>query len=203
MFTENLETMKETKITPDNVLVRQYIAGNDAAIETLIKRHKEKIFTSILIFTKDRYLAEDLFQNLWIKTIKKLKAGKYNEEGKFLPWMMRMSYNACVDSYRKGKRKPKNIPIEGFDFNLTEIITDGNLTPEKALLQEERDKKVRDLINELPDNQKEVILLRHYYDFKFKDIAELTGVSINTALGRMRYTLINLRKIIEEKNIQL
>lgn len=188
-------------IKTDRELVKEYIAGSELALERLITRHKEKVFTSILIFTKDKYLAEDLFQDTFIKVINKLKAGKYKEEGKFLPWVMRMSYNICIDHYRKTKRKPKITNPDGFD--IFDILPMSEESPEELMMGNQSRDKVRRLLDELPEEQKEVVLLRHYYDFSFKEIAELTGVSINTALGRMRYSLINLRKLIEEKQIQL
>jgi RNA polymerase sigma factor (sigma-70 family) len=188
-------------IKTDQELVREYLAGSELALEGLISRHKEKVFTSIIIFTKDRYLAEDLFQDTFIKVINKLKAGKYKEEGKFLPWVMRISYNICIDYYRKTKRSPKVTTTEGFD--IFDILPLAQESPEQMMMGDQSKEKVRKLLDELTEEQKEVVLLRHYYDFSFKEIAELTGVSINTALGRMRYSLINLRKIIEEKQIQL
>tara|TARA_B110000444_G_C18588647_1_gene477408 strand:- start:92 stop:667 length:576 start_codon:yes stop_codon:yes gene_type:complete len=189
------------KIKTDKDLVREYLTGSENALEHLITRHKEKVFTSIIIFTKDRYLAEDLFQDTFIKVINKLKAGKYKEEGKFLPWVMRISYNICIDHYRKTKRSPKVVNTEGFD--IFDILPLSQESPEQLMMGNQSKDKVRKLLEELPEEQKEVVLLRHYYDFSFKEIAELTGVSINTALGRMRYSLINLRKVIEEKQIQL
>ena len=189
------------KIKTDQELVREYLTGSENALEHLITRHKEKVCTSIIIFTKDRYLAEDLFQDTFIKVINKLKAGKYKEEGKFLPWVMRISYNICIDHYRKTKRSPKVVNTEGFD--IFDILPLSQESPEQLMMGNQSKDKVRKLLEELPEEQKEVVLLRHYYDFSFKEIAELTGVSINTALGRMRYSLINLRKVIEEKQIQL
>jgi RNA polymerase sigma factor (sigma-70 family) len=188
-------------IKTDQELIRDYLAGSERALEGLITRHKEKVFTSIIIFTKDRFLAEDLFQDTFIKVINKLKAGKYKEEGKFLPWVMRISYNICIDYYRKTKRSPKVTNTDGFD--IFDILPLSEESPEQLMMGNQSRDKVRKLLDELPEEQKEVVLLRHYYDFSFKEIAELTGVSINTALGRMRYSLINLRKIIEEKQIQL
>ncbi len=189
-----------TKIS-DKVLIKEYLAGSNKALEQLITKHKDKIFTSILIFTKDKYLAEDLFQDTFIKVIDKLKAGKYREEGKFLPWVMRISHNMCIDYYRKSKRKPTVSASE--DFNILDILPLNQESPEETIIDKQANTKVRALLNELSEEQREVVLLRHYYDFSFKEIAELTGVSINTALGRMRYSLINLRKVIEDKKIQL
>ena len=190
-----------TQIKKDKELVRAYLAGNNSALEQLINRHKEKVFTSIYMFTKDQYLAEDLFQDTFIKAIDKLKQGKYKEEGKFLPWIMRMSYNICIDHYRKSKRN-KNITTSE-DFDIFDIIPTTEDNPEDNIIIGQSNDKIRQIVDQLPDEQREVVLLRHYYDFSFKEIAELTGVSINTALGRMRYSLINLRKIIEEQQISL
>lgn len=190
-----------TQIKKDKELVRAYLAGNNSALEQLINRHKEKVFTSIYMFTKDQYLAEDLFQDTFIKAIDKLKQGKYKEEGKFLPWIMRMSYNICIDHYRKSKRN-KNITTSE-DFDIFDIIPSNEDNPEDNIIIGQSNDKIRQVVDQLPDEQREVVLLRHYYDFSFKEIAELTGVSINTALGRMRYSLINLRKIIEEQKISL
>ncbi|MCB0540795.1 MAG: sigma-70 family RNA polymerase sigma factor [Chitinophagales bacterium] len=184
----------------DKELVRNYLNGDESALQTLIIKHKEKVFTSILMFTKDKYLAEDLFQDTFIKVIDKLKAGKYKEEGKFLPWVMRMAYNICIDHYRKSKRKPKLTNADGFD--IFDILPLADSSPEDVMMDGQSKNRVRRLLDELPEEQKEVVLLRHYYDFSFKEISELTGVSINTALGRMRYSLINLRKIVAEKQIQ-
>ncbi|MGB1247957.1 MAG: RNA polymerase sigma factor [Chitinophagales bacterium] len=185
----------------DQVLVNEFLAGKEQALEQLITRHKEKVYTSIYMFTRDTYLAEDLFQDTFIKAIDKLRQGKYKEEGKFLPWIMRMAYNICIDNYRKSKRAPKIANSEGFDiFNILPFQEE---SPEDMMITNQSKSKVRKLLDELPEEQKEVVLLRHYYDFSFKEIAELTGVSINTALGRMRYALINLRKVVTEKQISL
>lgn len=189
------------QIKTDQELVKNYLSGNDAALEQLINRHKDKVYTSILMFTKDQYLAEDLFQDTFIKAIDKLRAGKYTEEGKFLPWIMRMAYNICIDHYRKTKRAPKVATSDGFD--IFDILPFHEESPEQAMILNQSKSKVRQLLDELPEEQREVVLLRHYYDFSFKEISELTGVSINTALGRMRYSLINLRKIIEERKISI
>jgi RNA polymerase sigma factor (sigma-70 family) len=187
-------------IKTDETLVKEYVAGNALALEELIRRHKSKVFTSIAIFTKDKYLAEDLFQDTFIKVIDKLKAGKYTEEGKFKPWVMRIAYNICVDNYRKTKRTPRSISAE--DFDIFDILPMQE-SPEDMLIENQSKTKVRKLLDELPADQREVVLLRHYYDFSFKEIAELCDISINTALGRMRYALINLRKVVTDKQIQL
>lgn len=189
-------------IKTDEVLVKDYLAGNSLALETLINRHREKVFTSILIFTKDKYLAEDLFQDTFIKVIDKLKAGKYKEEGKFKPWVMRLAYNICVDDYRKRKRKPKVLTASE-EFDIFDILPMQEESAEDRFIENQSKNKVRRLLDELPKEQREVVLLRHFYDFSFKEIAELCNVSINTALGRMRYALINLRKVVAQKQIQL
>lgn len=189
-------------IKTDEVLVKDYLAGNSLALETLINRHREKVFTSILIFTKDKYLAEDLFQDTFIKVIDKLKAGKYKEEGKFKPWVMRLAYNICVDDYRKRKRKPK-ILTASEEFDIFDILPMQEEGAEDRFIENQSKNKVRRLLDELPKEQREVVLLRHFYDFSFKEIAELCNISINTALGRMRYALINLRKVVAQKQIQL
>jgi RNA polymerase sigma factor (sigma-70 family) len=190
-----------TQIKTDQELVQNYLAGNQAALEQLINRHKDKVYTSILMFTKDQYLAEDLFQDTFIKAIDKMQGGKYTEEGKLLPWIMRMAYNICIDHYRKTKRAPKIATADGFD--IFDILPFHEESAEDKMMLDQSKSKVRKLLNELPEEQREVVLLRHYYDFSFKEISELTGVSINTALGRMRYALINLRKIVEERKIAL
>ncbi len=154
------------KIRTDQELVREYLTGSELALERLITRHKEKVFTSILIFTKDKYLAEDLFQDTFIKVIDKLKAGKYKEEGKFLPWVMRISYNICIDYYRKTKRRPKVVNTEGFD--IFDILPLSEESPEQLMMGNQSKDKVRKLLDELPEEQKEVVLLRHYYDFSFR-----------------------------------
>ncbi len=192
--------MRKT-IKSDETLVKDYLSGKSSALNELIKRHREKVYTSIIIFTKDKYLAEDLFQDTFIKVIDKLKQGKYKEEGKFKPWVMRIAYNICIDNYRKTKRSPKKVNPK--DFDIFDIIPMQEESPEDRMIESQSKSKVRKLLDELPENQREVVLLRHYYDFSFKEIAELCGISINTALGRMRYALINLRKVITEKHIQL
>ncbi|NNC96220.1 MAG: sigma-70 family RNA polymerase sigma factor [Chitinophagales bacterium] len=188
-----------TQLLSDKELIDQYLAGNEHALERLINRYKDKVFTSILMFTKDKYLAEDIFQDTFIKVIDTLRSGKYKDEGKFAPWVMRISYNLCIDHFRKSKRTPTITNGDGVDiFNLL-VFEEEN--PEESMMMDQARKKVRNLINDLPDEQKEVVILRHFFNFSFKEIAEMTDVSINTALGRMRYSLINLRKMIDQKQI--
>ncbi|MFK7810982.1 MAG: RNA polymerase sigma factor [Maribacter sp.] len=185
----------------DSVLVRDYISGDEKSLETLINRHNQRVTSFIYSKVLDRDITEDIFQDTFIKVIKTLKKGSYSEEGKFLPWVMRIAHNLIIDHFRKNKRMPK---FEGNDdFNIFSVIGDDKLNAEKQLIKNQIDSDLRDLIEELPDDQKEVLLMRIYKDMSFKEISENTGVSINTALGRMRYALINLRKIIEKHNIVL
>ena len=186
-------------VISDQALVKQYIAGDESSLEKLIVRHGDRVFGAIYNFTKDVYLTEDLFQEVFIKVVNKLREGKYNEEGKFLPWVLRMAHNLCIDNYRKTKRQVSIVTSEEFD--LFEILPVDSTNGEEMVINQQLKDKVRHLLNELPEEQREVVLLRHYFEFSFKEISELTGVSINTALGRMRYALINLRKVIEDKKI--
>ena len=191
----------ESKVIPDSVLVSNYIGGNEKSLEILIIRHKQRIFSFILSKVLDREIAEDIFQDTFIKVIKTLKRGNYNEEGKFLPWVMRISHNLVIDHFRRNKRIPMFNNTDEFD--IFSVISDEILNVEKQLIQDQILSDVRNLIEELPDDQKEVLLMRMYRDMSFKEIAENTDVSINTALGRMRYALINLRKLIEKHHIIL
>ena len=185
----------------DSVLVKNYIAGDEKALEILINRHNQRISSFIYSKVLDKEVTEDIFQDTFIKVIKTLKRGSYSEEGKFLPWVMRISHNLIIDYFRKNKRMPK---FEGSDdFNIFSVIKDDKLNAEKQLIKEQIDSDLSVLIEELPEDQKEVLVMRIYKDMSFKEIAENTDVSINTALGRMRYALINLRKIIERNNIIL
>lgn len=185
----------------DSALVRDYISGDEHALEILINRHNQRITSFIYSKVLDRDVTEDIFQDTFIKVIKTLKKGKYSEEGKFLPWVMRIAHNLVIDHFRKNKRMPK---FEGSDdFNIFSVIGDEKLNAEKQLIKDQIDTDLRELIEELPEDQKEVLVMRIYKDMSFKEISENTGVSINTALGRMRYALINLRKIIEKHNIVL
>jgi len=193
--------MQSSKSCTDKELIRTYIRGDERAFETLLTRHKGKIYTSIYMFVKDTDLANDIFQETFIKIIDTFRSGKYNEEGKFLQWALRISYNLCIDFFRKNKRRKIVTPTEDFDiFNLVNVSNDNQ---ESRIIKEQTYAKVRQLVEALPDEQKEVILLRHYAELSFKEIAELTNVSINTALGRMRYALINIRKMVSEHHISL
>ncbi len=194
--------MQSCKSCTDKDLICMYIhGGKERAFETLLNRHKSKIYTSIYMFVKDRDLANDIFQETFIKVIDTFRSGKYNEEGKFIQWALRISYNLCVDFFRKNKRRKTITPSEDFDiFNLIAAKDDNQ---ETVIMKEQTYSKVRKLVDSLPQEQKEVVLLRNYADLSFKEIAELTNVSINTALGRMRYALINIRKTISEHHISL
>lgn len=185
----------------DRELVKMYMAGRDTALCELITRHREKVFTSIFLFVKDQLLAEDIFQDTFIKVIETLRRGKYYEDGKFLPWVLRIAYNLCIDHYRKVKRTPTITNSEGYDiFKVLKFVEDN---AEQRMVRHETCNKVRNLIAQLPSEQKEVVVLRHYGELSFKEIAKITNVSINTALGRMRYALINMRKMVSEKQIVL
>ncbi len=183
----------------DSELVRFYINGDESALSVLIKRHKAKVYNFIYSKIGDEILTEDVFQDTFIKVINTLKRGKYNEEGKFLSWVMRIAHNLVIDHFRKENRMPKyenNGELDVFLF-----IKDEELNVENKLIKSQIEKDIRLLIENLPQEQKEVLVMRHYEDLSFKEIAENTGVSINTALGRMRYALINLKKMIKENNI--
>lgn len=185
--------------TNDKELILSYLQGDHKSFEILLNRHRNKIYTSIYLFVKDSDLAEDIFQDVFIKIIDTLRKGKYNHEGKFLQWAMRISYNMCVDHFRRSKRRTKVSASETFDiFDVLET-KDDNM--ETTIIKSEMHKKVRSLVDQLPPEQKEVVILRHYADMSFKEISQLTRVSINTALGRMRYALINMRKMAGDKNL--
>ncbi|WP_406683922.1 sigma-70 family RNA polymerase sigma factor [Seonamhaeicola sp. MEBiC1930] len=185
----------------DATLVSNYIKGDETALEALIYRHKQKIYSFIYSKVYDKDIAEDIFQDTFIKVIRTLKAGSYNEEGKFLPWIMRIAHNLVIDFFRKNNRMPKF--DNAGEFSIFSVLSDSALNAEKTIIKEQVENDVRRLVDELPNDQKEVLLMRMYNDMSFKEISERTGVSINTALGRMRYALINLRKIIDKHNIVL
>lgn len=192
--------MSLLKLT-DQELIKNYLSGNDKAFEVLLNRHRDKIYTSIYLFVKNRDMAEDIFQDVFIKIINTLRKGKYNHEGKFLQWAMRISYNMCVDNFRKSKRRTKVSASETFD--IFDILESQNDNMEVTLIKDQQHKKIKDLVDQLPPEQREVVVLRHYADMSFKEISQLTRVSINTALGRMRYALINMRKMVEDKEYLL
>ncbi len=191
----------ERKVIADSVLVSNYINGNEKSLEILVIRHKQRIFSFILSKVLDREIAEDIFQDTFIKIINTLKRGAYNEEGKFLPWVMRIAHNLVIDHFRRNKRIPTFRNTDEFD--IFTVISDEVLNVEKQIIKDQILNDIKGLIVELPEDQKEVLIMRMYKDMSFKEIAENTDVSINTALGRMRYALINLRKLIEKHNIIL
>ena len=184
---------------PDALLVKNYIDGNENALATLIKRHESKIYGFIYSKIADRDISNDIFQDTFIKVIKTLKSNSYNEEGKFLPWVMRISHNLIVDHFRKTKKMPMYRETE--EFSIFSIMSDDSLTIEGKMIVDQVEIDLKKLIEELPEDQKEVLVMRMYQDMSFKEISELTDVSINTALGRMRYALINLRKLIDKHNL--
>ncbi|MEG3658809.1 sigma-70 family RNA polymerase sigma factor [Arenibacter palladensis] len=185
----------------DSVLVKDYMNGDERALEKLIDRHNQRLSSFIYSKVQDREVTEDIFQDTFMKVIRTLKKGNYNEEGKFLPWVMRISHNLIIDYFRKNKRMPR---FEGSnDYNIFSIISDDQLNAERRIIKDQIDQDLTLLIKELPKDQKDVLEMRLYKDMSFKEISENTGVSINTALGRMRYALINLRKIVEKNNIIL
>ena len=176
----------------DQKLVSLYIKGNEEAFAQLVKRHKSKVFTTINLIVRDRYVAEDLLQETFIKAINTIKTGRYNEEGKFFPWIMRIAHNLAVDHFRRGKRYPTIIMEDGSPLYNTIQFSEESF--ENVQIVKDTHERLKKLIQELPIAQKEVLIMRHYMKMSFKEIAETTGVSINTTLGRMRYALINLRK---------
>lgn len=185
----------------DNELISQYVGGNESALKYLISRHQKKVFSYIMLSVKNRELAEDIFQDTFIKVINTLKSGNYKEEGKFVQWVMRIANNLKIDYYRKAQRMPAYESSNEFD--IFDVIYGTDPSAEQKIITEQVHRDVRNLIQYLPEEQRAVLEMRIYEDVSFKDIAAMTDVSINTALGRMRYALINLRKIIKEKNVVL
>ena len=186
---------------PDALLVKDYVAGNEDALAKLIKRHESKIYGFIYSKIPDRDITNDIFQDTFIKVIKTLKSNSYNEEGKFLPWVMRISHNLVIDHFRKTKKMP--MFRETAEFSIFSIMSDDSQTIENKIISEQVEVDLKKLIEGLPADQKEVLVMRMYQDMSFKEISESTGVSINTALGRMRYALMNLRKVIDKHQIVL
>ena len=193
--------MKCLKSSTDQQLVHLYLEGNADALATIVMRYKDKIYTSIYLLVKDKYLAEDLFQDVFIRVIDTLKSGRYTDEGKFLPWALRIAHNLCVDHFRKIKRNPSIKTSD--DHDIFEVLNFSEPGADQVIMQSQSHDRIRKMIDMLPEDQREVIVLRHYADLSFKEIADLTKCSINTALGRMRYGLINLRKMMAEKQIAL
>lgn len=193
--------MKKTKLT-DHELVKRFIDGEQSSFEILVNRHKDKVYTYILLMVKNEHLSHDIFQETFIKVVKSLHAGKYQENGKFISWVIRIAHNLIIDHFRKAKQM-KTFSNDEYETDIFNSAKFSDNTVEENIIQEQIMSDVRQLVDYLPEEQKEVILLRHFMGLSFKDIADQTNVSINTALGRMRYALINLRKLIEEKNLSL
>lgn len=187
--------------TPDALLVKNYMSGDENALSILINRHQTKIYSFIYSKISDRDISDDIFQDTFIKVIKTLKSNSYNEEGKFLPWVMRIAHNLIIDHFRRNKKMPMFRETE--EFSIFSLMTDKSLTIENQMISDQVEQDLRKIIEELPEDQKEVLVMRMYQDLSFKEISELTGVSINTALGRMRYAILNLRKVIEKHQIIL
>lgn len=190
-----------TSVLSDQELVKNYLNGDNASFEIILMRHKSRVFSFIMSKVKNSVIAEDIFQDTFIKVINSLQKGKYNEEGKFLPWIMRIAHNLVIDHFRK-ETKMKNLRVTD-DFNIFDILNDGNRGQDEEMIRKRVHSDLHMLITHLPEDQMEVLKMRYYEDMSFKQISELTNVSINTALGRMRYAIINLRNLAEEKNIDL
>lgn len=185
----------------DTDLIISFQGGDSQALEVLISRYKDKLFSSILFIVKDKYLAEDLFQETFVRVIDTLRSRRYNEEGKFLPWAMRIAHNLCVDYFRKVKRTPTI--VVGDNKDVFDAIVVVNENAEQKMMRQQGYDRMHRMLEALPEEQREVIVLRHFGDMSFKEIASVTNCSINTALGRMRYGLINLRKMMLEKQLSL
>jgi len=185
----------------DQELIQLFIDGECYALEVLINRHKTRLYTSIYLLVKDKYLAEDIFQDLFNKIIETLKAGKYKDENKFLYWAMRISHNLCVDHFRKVKGKPIIRTSDGND--IFDVIHFADINAEDNLMRTQTSERIKKLMYQLPEDQREIIILRHFANLKFQEISKILDCSVNTALGRMRYAILNLRKILEEKQIAL
>jgi RNA polymerase sigma-70 factor, ECF subfamily len=190
-----------TSVLSDAILVKKYVSGEESALTILIERHQAKIYNFIYSKIQDRDLSDDIFQDTFIKVIKTLKTKSYNEEGKFLPWVMRIAHNLVVDYFRKTKKMP--MQRDSGEYSVFSFLFESSPNIESQMITEQVELDLTRLIDELPDDQKEVLMMRIYQDMSFKEISDLTGVSINTALGRMRYALMNLRKVIEKNQIIL
>ena len=185
----------------DNELIQSFQEGNTRAFDALLDRHQERIYNTILFMVKDSYLAEDLIQEIFIKIIDNLKQRKYNEEGKFLPWALRIAHNFCVDHFRKVKRTPTIKTSD--DQDIFEVINHSDHSADYKMTRKQTHQNIQQLVDLLPEEQREIIVLRHYANLSFKEIATMTNCSINTALGRMRYGLINLRKMMNERGMTM
>ena len=189
-------------VISDQELIGKYLSGNEESLEKLIYRHKRKVYAYIMMVVKDDQLADDIFQDTFIKVINTIRSGSYKEEGKFIQWVMRIAHNLIIDHFRRNKRIPV-ISNSSDEFDIFDMVRITDPSIEEQIIMEQIFDDVRALIELLPDEQKEVLTMRHYSNMSFKEIADVTNVSINTALGRMRYALINLRKIVKEKNLIL
>ena len=183
----------------DRDLIKGFMLGNEQCFAELISRYKSKVFTTIYLIVKDRSIAEDLFQDVMIKVVRMIRSGKYNEEGKFLPWVVRIARNLAIDHFRKVQRNP--IQRESEDYDIFNSVQRAEGSTEDRIIREENARYIRNLIQQLPDKQREVLIMRSYADLSFKEIASITDVSINTALGRMRYALLNLKKLAQEQGM--
>ncbi len=185
----------------DSELVHAFILGDEKALETLVYRYKDKIYTSIYMLVKDKYMAEDIFQDAFLKMVRTMREGRYSEQGKFLPWAIRVAHNLCMDHFRKVKQNVQILLPDGKD--ISDLLGADTQGASDRIETRQVNQSIRQLIEELPEEQREVIVLRMYGDLSFKEIADMTNVSINTALGRMRYGLINLRKMIQDRQMVL
>jgi len=194
------------QLLSDNELVKLYMGGDENSLSILVKRHKRRIFSYLYLITRNRELTEDIFQETFFKVIQTLKKGQYNEEGKFLPWVLRIAKNLMIDHFRRIKKMPSISSVvneDGERVDIFDIIPENQQESKHTKEAKEFKESIRNIVNKLPQDQKEVVILRTYYDMSFKEISEVTNVSINTSLGRMRYALINLKKMLEEKNIEI
>ncbi len=194
------------KLLSDNELVKLYMNGNEESLSVLVNRHKRRIFSYIYLITRNKALTEDVFQETFFKVIQTLKKQQYNEEGKFLPWILRIAKNLIIDHFRKVKKMPTISTIyndEGEETSIFDIIPEESNTSKNTEETQHFKETIRSIVNDLPQDQKEVVIMRTYYDMSFKEISEMTNVSINTSLGRMRYALINLKKMLEEKKVEI
>ena len=190
-----------TSVLSDQELVKKYLTGDNKSFQMLLMRHKSRVFAFIMSKIKNRDLTEDIFQDTFIKVINSLQKGKYNEEGKFLPWVMRIAHNLVIDYFRKESKMKKIRPTD--DFNIFDVISNGNIGQDEKMIRERVHSDLNTLIEDLPNDQMDVLKMRYFEDMSFKEISVVTGVSINTALGRMRYALINLRNLAKEQNVDL
>ncbi len=194
--------MEKQLVLSDEQLVKDFVAGDSSSIDGLIERHKAKIFSYIVMCVKQQELAEDIFQEAFIRVIRTLKNGRYNDSGKFSSWVMRIAHNLIIDHYRKQKNQSV-ISNDNYEYDLFNSTSFADKSVEEQMVYKQVMSEVSMLVKLLPENQREVVEMRHYRDLSFKEIAEETNVSINTALGRMRYALMNLRRLAEERNISL